>query len=101
MVAKGGKVQVFRKEPTPAEVAAATSDPYESYGSCEDWDPAPLAEPAAAEPTENVLESLRPAIMRDVPCDRVPVPDGQNDREGQPAPTGVLTGLPDARERHR
>ena len=39
MVAKGGKVLVFRKDPTPAEVAAATSDPYE------DWDPAPLAEP--------------------------------------------------------
>ena len=32
MVSKGGKVLVFRKEPTPAEVAAATSDPYE------DWD---------------------------------------------------------------
>ena len=32
VVSKGGKVLVFRKEPTPAEVAAATSDPYE------DWD---------------------------------------------------------------
>jgi hypothetical protein len=40
VVTKGGKVLVFRKDPTPAEVAAATSDPYE------DWDPAPLAEPA-------------------------------------------------------
>ena len=45
VVAKGGKVLVFRKEPTPAEVAEATSDPYE------DWDPAPLAEPVPPAPT--------------------------------------------------
>ena len=78
MVSRGGKVLVFRKDPTPAEVAAATSDPYE------DWDPAPLAEP--------------------VP----PAQTGQNDRSnappktgqiGQLAGTGTLTGLPDARER--
>ena len=49
VVARGGKVLVFRKEPTPAEVAEATSDPYE------DWDPAPLAEPVPpAEPTGQI-----------------------------------------------
>jgi hypothetical protein len=42
----GGKVLVFRKEPTAAELAEATSDPYE------DWDPAPLAEPVPPAPIE-------------------------------------------------
>ena len=65
MVAKGGKVLVFRKEPTPAEVAAATSDPYE------DWDgPAPFgrARPAARRPAK-MTGACRPAS----PC-------RQNDR---------------------
>ena len=74
---------MFRKDPTPAEVVEATSDPYE------DWDPAPLAEPVPPALTgQNVLETPRPAIMRDVPRDRVP--GGQNDRGAQPEPTGQI-----------
>jgi hypothetical protein len=44
--------------------------------SYKDWD----GTAESAEPGQNVLETLRPAIMRDMPRDRVPVAGGQIDR---------------------
>ena len=63
LVARNGQVWAFRRgEP----LKGPAPDPYK------DWDGTAAAEP--------VLETLRPAIMRDVPRDRVPVAGGQNDR---------------------
>jgi hypothetical protein len=62
LVARNGQVWAFRRgEP----LKGPAPDPYK------DW-------AGTAEPGQSDLETLRPAIMRDVPRDRVPAGDQNN-----------------------